>query len=183
MVPRLCRYKWHSSGLKARILGEVFYCLFSKLSVCHLAHKAPSTVCTLAKKRRVAAELSCRRRPPFLKLCKGLRAWWCTQTTCESPGMRVDTAATLRHVRKVAPTAEETRGSMMESGWQIIQLTWLSCDRRTERVEYDVDDGCKHIYGVKNYTNYSGIVMTFWHINCKGEGRHYLRLQNFIHKY
>lgn len=109
MVPRLCRYKWHSSGPKARILGEAFYCLCSKLSVCRLAHKPPSTVCTLAKKRRVAVELSCRRRPPFLKLCKGLRAWWCTQTTCDSSGMRVDAAATLRHVRKVSLTVAKGR--------------------------------------------------------------------------
>lgn len=82
MVPRLCRYKWHSSGLKARILGEVFYCPCSKRAVCRPGHTAPSTVATWAKKRRGAAEQRYRRRPPFLKRCSSLRAW-CTQTTCD----------------------------------------------------------------------------------------------------
>lgn len=66
MVPRLCRYKWHSNELKARILGEVFYCLCSRCAVCRLGHTALSTVGILVKKRRVAAAKSCHHRSPSL---------------------------------------------------------------------------------------------------------------------
>lgn len=81
MVPRICRYKWHSNGLKARILGEVFYCLYSIYEVCRLGHTKLSTVLFLVKKRKVAVPTNCHQRPPFLKRCSRVRAWF-TQTTC-----------------------------------------------------------------------------------------------------
>lgn len=81
MVPRLCRYKWHSNGLKAHILAEVFYYLCSKCEVCHPGHTMLSTVVIWVKKRRVAAAQNCYHRPPFLSHCLSLRAWF-TQTTC-----------------------------------------------------------------------------------------------------
>lgn len=83
MVPRLCRYKWHSNGLKAHILDEVFYYLCSKCEVCHPGHTMLSTVVIWVKKRRVAAATNCHHRPPFLKHCLSLRAWF-TPTTCGS---------------------------------------------------------------------------------------------------
>lgn len=81
MVPRICRYKWHSNELKAHILGEAFYYLCSKCEVCHPGHTMLGTVVIWVKKRRVAAAMSCHHRPPFLKHCLSLRAWF-TQTTC-----------------------------------------------------------------------------------------------------
>lgn len=36
-------------------------------------------------------------------------------------GMRVDAAATLRHVRKVAPTVEPTKGEMRRTGGNMIK--------------------------------------------------------------
>lgn len=81
MVPRICRYKWHSNGLKARILGEVFYCLYSICEVCRLGHTKLSTAVFWVKKRKVAGPQRCHHRPPFLKRCLSLRAWF-TQTTC-----------------------------------------------------------------------------------------------------
>lgn len=81
MVPRLCRHRWRSGGPKARIPGEVFYCPCSRCEVCRPGHTALSTAATWAKTRRVAAAPSCHRRPPFLKHCLSLRAWF-TPTTC-----------------------------------------------------------------------------------------------------
>lgn len=111
MVPRICRYKWHSNGLKARILGAVFYCLYSICEVCRLGHTKLSTAVFWVKKRKVAGPKRCHHRPPFLKRCWSLRAWF-TQTTC-CP-LRTCALASLRrasHSRTRPPEYETYTGN------------------------------------------------------------------------
>lgn len=124
MVPRLCRYKWHSNGLKARILGEVFYYLCSKCEVCHPGHTRLSTVVIWVKRRKVAEEKSCHHRPPFLKRCLSLRAWF-TPTTCDP--LRTcalahqERQSATRHTQKSTPTGGEN--NMQSFLWYIYDET------------------------------------------------------------
>lgn len=84
MVPRRCRCKWRSGGLKARTPAGACCCPCSIRAACRPGRTGPSTVAFWGRKRRGAGARS-RRRPPFLH--RGLRAW-CTQTTCGVPRMR-----------------------------------------------------------------------------------------------
>lgn len=99
MVPTICSYKWHSNGLKARILGEVFYCLYSIFEACRLGHTKLSTVVFWVKKRTVAFPTNHLHRPPFLKRLLILRAWF-TPTTCSLLGACAEARSPTRHIRR-----------------------------------------------------------------------------------
>lgn len=76
MVPNVCKYKWHSNGLKAHILGEVCYYPCSKYGVFHLEHTVLNTVVISVKMSKVAAKKSCHLRTPFLERSLRLPAWF-----------------------------------------------------------------------------------------------------------
>lgn len=118
MVPKLCRYKWHSSGQKAHIPGEGFCCLYSKYAIDHPVHTVPGIDVIWERKHKVASATKSHHRTPLLNLCVRLRirkdAW--SGNTCYRGGSRrTSLPSEKRHQRNPSlDSAWDTQNSLMK---------------------------------------------------------------------